>query len=288
MKLKAALFLSLFILKTSSLPAQELILNGGFEDVAVPGYSGQLYIDPIFFYSGAQVYDAMAPGGSLYPFASNGYVQSATGWTTTGYNFLFRSGDGSTASGGNGRNSWNESTMGFWSDLNGGSEYFPASSPAGGNFIALDAAYTSNYPWRSEPPYFSNHTRPLEQVVNGLTIGEEYQLTFYWAAAQQYGFDGDTTEFLTVTFGNETFTTQTIELPSHSFSGWMQETVTFTASAASQTLSFLAGGGPDGLPPFALLDGVSMKAVPEPGSLALLALGASAFLLVRSRRSKKE
>ena len=52
----------------------------------------------------------------------------------------------------------------------------------------------------------------------------------------------------------------------------------FQASAATQTLSFLAVGTPNGAPPISFLDGVSMTAVPEPASLAsmgtgLLALG---------------
>lgn len=295
MKFKTALVL--FALGAGSGMAQELIVNGNFENVAVDDYSAQLAIDPIFDSVPEWGPASVASGGSL----EQG-VQTVTGWTTTGYNFLFRPEDASVPAyivgyddddqpiygGGYGRNAFNESYAGFWSEANGGSGEFTA-SPAGGNFIALDAAFILTQNWNPWPDGYGteNLTQPLEQTIHGLVIGEEYELTFWWAAAQQYGFDGDTTEFLTVTFGEESYVTETIYLEEHTFSGWMQETVRFTATAASQTLSFLAGGGPDGLPPFALLDGVSMQAVPEPGSAALLALGVSGFLLLRSRRSAR-
>jgi hypothetical protein len=277
MKFKTALSFALLASAGMSIvSAQELITNGNFEIISIPNYSAQLAIDSIFFYSDSPAYDAIAPGGSL----EEG-VQLVSGWTTTGYNFLFLPEDASTATGGNGRNSWDETNMGFWSTTNGGTGTFSA-SPAGGNFIALDAAYIFNRNW-TVPPATANLTQPIGQEVGGLTPGQEYELTFYWAAAQQYTFDGPTTEFLTVAFGSESYQTEVINLPEHHFSGWMQETVRFTATATSQTLSFLAGGGPDGLPPFVLLDGVSMQAVPEPGSLVLLGLGAAGFLLRRRR-----
>ena len=48
-----------------------------------------------------------------------------------------------------------------------------------------------------------------------------------------------------------------------SFSGWMTESFKFTANSTSELLSFLAVGTPSGnVPPFALLDGVSLTAVP--------------------------
>ena len=47
----------------------------------------------------------------------------------------------------------------------------------------------------------------------------------------------------------------------------------FVATASSETLSFLATGtGGAALPPFALLDGVSIKGVPEPSTWAMMVL----------------
>ena len=57
------------------------------------------------------------------------------------------------------------------------------------------------------------------------------------------------------------------------FSGWMQETMTFTATSTSETLSSLAIGTPSGQPPFALLDGVTLSDVPEPASWGLMVSG---------------
>ena len=58
--------------------------------------------------------------------------------------------------------------------------------------------------------------------------------------------------------------------------------MTFTADAVNPVLTFLSVGTPDGLPPFALLDGVSLKAVPEPSAALLGALGALALLRRRN------
>jgi hypothetical protein len=59
-----------------------------------------------------------------------------------------------------------------------------------------------------------------------------------------------------------------------SFSGWLPVNLTFTANSTSELLSFLAVGTPSGnLPPFALLDGVSLTAVPEPSTWAMMLLG---------------
>ena len=65
--------------------------------------------------------------------------------------------------------------------------------------------------------------------------------------------------------------TATVTTPSHGFSPWELQSFTFTASSTSQMLSFLSTGGPSSsIPPFALLDGVSLIQAPEPGSWTLL------------------
>ncbi len=76
-----------------------------------------------------------------------------------------------------------------------------------------------------------------------------------------------------VSLGGQSFTTSSIAVASGGFSGWMTQTFTFTATGASEALTFLAQGTPTGLPPIAALDGVSLVAVPEPGSIALFAAG---------------
>jgi hypothetical protein len=147
----------------------------------------------------------------------------------------------------------------------------PASSPDGGNYVAMDGAYDAG---------------PLSQAISGLTVGDTYSVSFYWAGAQQYTFDGANTEQVEVSLGSQTQSTAVYDNTSHGFSGWMTQTFDFTATATSETLSFLAIGTPisPSVPPFALLDGVSMTQVPEPASLALLGIGVMGVCGVVGRR----
>jgi hypothetical protein len=103
----------------------------------------------------------------------------------------------------------------------------------------------------------------ISQSISGLTVGQTYVLTFYWAAAQQQGFTGATTEWWQVSLGAQTQNTGTFSLASGSFSGWMQQTMYFTATSGTETLSFLAGGTPSGEPPFSLLTDIDMTVVPD-------------------------
>jgi hypothetical protein len=69
----------------------------------------------------------------------------------------------------------------------------------------------------------------------------------------------------------------------------MPQTFYFTADATSEVLSFLAIGTPisPSVPPFSLLDSVSMMAVPEPSTWAMMALGFAGLGLAgyRARRA---
>ncbi len=214
-------------------------INGGFETVTAP--SGQL-----------------------------GYNVDATGWTTTGYNFLFASGTGDTtgASGVYG-------ALSLWGSNNGGLSVLPASSPSGGNFVAADGAFG---------------TAPIEQVITGLTIGKTYSVGFDYGYAQQAGFDGDTIQHWSVSFAGQTQTLENYSLANHTFSGWAHASFDFIANNATETLSFLAYGNLP-VPPFALLDGVTftpdvVPGVPEPATWAMLLVGFGGVgALARRRRS---
>jgi hypothetical protein len=213
----------------------DLVTNGGFE-VTTPSTGG----------------------GQL------GYNINATGWTTTGYNFLFTPGSadttGVTGSYGN---------LQLWGPNNGPANGLPATSPAGGNYVAADGDF---------------ETAPISQTISGLTVGQSYEVGFYWAASQQEGFTGATQQYWAVSLGSQTEDTSTYFLPSQGFSGWMYQTDTFTATSTSEALSFLAVGNLP-VPPFLLLDGVSMTATPEPGTLPLLVTGLMGGLgILRSRK----
>ena len=89
-----------------------------------------------------------------------------------------------------------------------------------------------------------------------------------------------------VAYGNPNGTNAE-KLAPNAFTGWMHETMIFTATNATETLSFLSNGTPGGEPPVNLLADVSMEAVPEPSSLALSALGVIGLYLVHARRRAK-
>lgn len=190
----------------------------------------------------------------------------ATGWTSTGYNFVFAPGT-ATTTGANGI----YGNMKLWGPGTGAANGF-TDSPLGGNFLAADGAYM---------------TQPIQQMINGLVVGQKYDLSFYWAGAQQSGYNGAQTEQWQATLGNQSFSTAVYQNTSHGFSGWMLQTFTYTATSSSEMLSFLAHGTPTGVPPFSLLDGVSLTAqVPEPSSVALMLAGL-AVLVGASRLQRR-
>lgn len=218
-----------------------LVFNGSFESLLVP---------------------SAAEFGSRHP------SQQVTGWTTSGYNFVFTPGSADTT-GATGQ--WDNVLL--WGPNDGAANGLPATSPAGGNFIAADGAFG---------------VAPLEQTITGLVVGETATLSFMWAGVQQYSYDGATTERFDVSLGTETHSTETVSLPSHGFSGWRSVTMSFTPTSATEVLSFLAAGTPSGQPPFSLLDGVSLtqNAVPEPASAALF--GGGLVLMARMAKRKRK
>lgn len=154
-----------------------------------------------------------------------------------------------------------------WSDPN---DYFwPSFSPISGNFVAIDG----------DPKVQGS----ISQSISGLVVGKTYTLTFDWGAAQLKNRSGDITEQLAVSLGGVTQDTGVLAVPSRSFSGWQSEKMTFTATAATETLSFLSIGSPTGLPPMAVLDNVSI-AVPEPATWAMMILGFGAIGFAMRRR----
>jgi hypothetical protein len=152
--------------------------------------------------------------------------------------------------------------------------------PDGGAFLLLDGDTHAN--------------GALTQMVTGLTVGDSYQVSFDWAAAQFADRTGPTTEKFVVDFGADSFTTATLNNASEGATNWFTVHHTFTATSTSELLSFLSIGTPNGLPPVALLDGVHLidvtvgtrSSTPEPASWALMILGFSGLgAVLRRRRS---
>ncbi len=147
----------------------------------------------------------------------------------------------------------------------------PGTSPDGGNAITQDAG---------------NELGALTQTVNGLIVGDHYQLTFYQAtmqaidAAVNSSFSAD----WAVSLGGSTQYSTSMFNPYKGYTPWQQVTMNFTASSASEVLSFLANSPNNGEPPFLLLDGVALSDIPEPTSIALMAAGAAGLMLMQRRR----
>lgn len=151
---------------------------------------------------------------------------------------------------------------------------FPATSPDGGDFVLADG----------DP----NYAGAFWQTIEGLTVGQTYELNFWQAAGQQLDFKGATTERWQVSFGDDTRLSSLFELPEGGVGPWEKQTMLFTATSTSQVLKFLAVGTPGGAPPISFLDGVSLQAtggVPEPTTWAMMLLGFGAVGFAARRRS---
>ncbi len=124
----------------------------------------------------------------------------------------------------------------------------------------------------------------ISQTLSNLTVGTNYEVTFYWGGAQQQNRFGPTTEQLAVSFGNATQYTPVLNNDSESFTGWNSASFVFAASSGTQVLSFSSIGAPSGTSKFATLDGVAVQDVPEPSSLAVFGMGLLGFGFVWHRR----
>lgn len=235
---------------TAANAATELVVNGGFETWGLGTNSDEFSTQ-------------YAPG--------NGQL---AGWTTSGLAFVFVPGDATAV----GRYGGFE----LYGPSNGRANGLTTSGQ-GGNYVASDAD--------------RGFGAPVTQLVSGFEVGKDYVVKFEWAAAQQLNFNGATFEAwqasilasnaavdTDVTVAN--FQTATVINPEAGFQPWRNESFRFTATEASHILRFWATGGPGGLPPFALLDGVSVTAVPEPATWALLIAGFGLVGVAARRRSR--
>jgi hypothetical protein len=195
-----------------------------------------------------------------------------------------------------------------------------------GNPSVISGLGAYNYVEADGNPHFESGFN--YETVMGLTAGTTYSLSFYQAASQEVGFSGPTTNQWIVALGapgsslfSASGTTPTtpdqncgtncvytdtdpsasiaasmlMNVPSNGLVDWNFTTVELTASAATETLSFLAwgdNGNTTNLPPMAFLTGVNSPAglvpTPEPASIALFGVGlAGVGGVVRRRRKNR-
>lgn len=146
-------------------------------------------------------------------------------------------------------------------------------SPGGGPVIAA----------AGDPDWLGS----ISQSISGLAVGTDYLLTFNWAGATQMNYSGVTTEKWQVSLGSDTPSTATITTPNESFIGWQSGSMTFTATAETETLNFQAAGTPAGTQTWLLLNNVQMSSVPvpEPNSMLMLSVGGAISAGLRRRRA---
>lgn len=166
----------------------------------------------------------------------------------------------------------------------------PTVTPFGGGFgaaglygnQAVNSVDRSGWYFGSDGDQFLRGS--IDQQLNNLSVGQQYTVQFSQAAGQQNGYTGSTTERWNVSFGGTSQLSSliTINGTATQVTDWQPQTMTFTANASSQVLSFLAVGTPTGLPPFSLLSGVSVT-VPEPFTIIGTLIGGTAALRLRKR-----
>src|SRR6478736_838184 len=143
--------------------------------LSLAGYGGQAAADVLPVQN--LTFTDFGPGG--LPPKTIFFFANAVGWTGPGPGDLVAiDAPGTATVPGSGGNSYP-----VWGPF--------ADPPPGGNFIQMDGN-----------PEFENS---FNQVINGLTVGTSYTLSFWQAAGQQQGFSGDTTEQWKVFLGTGTF-----------------------------------------------------------------------------------
>ena len=108
---------------------------------------------------------------------------------------------------------------------------------------------------------------------------------------------GSTTKAYMVTGYLNKWTTPLLSIPGYNppsgptnFSGWSTQTETFTVLGSGPTnelLSFFSEGSPIGGPPLNLLTNVSVVAIPEPATYALIGAGLLGIFAFRRRLKKR-
>lgn len=159
------------------------------------------------------------------------------------------------------------------------------SIPGGGNMVTFDAEATDGV--------------AFYQTITGLTPGQQYSVNFYqalnqqvnngWASPVSANWQVAMTDPLNPTgpaLSGQSFTSATMFADNSQspilYTPWQLQTFTFTASQASEALSFMSVG--TGAPPDLSLANVSLTTAVVPEPAGSLLLGAVGFITLFRRR----
>jgi hypothetical protein len=187
--------------------------------------------------------------------------------------------------------------------VNGSMNFSGAGAPTGWTFLVPTGESWRSFENRSSPEggsYFGIqdldsfaprfNVRGITQDVSGLVVGTSYELSFF-SMSNHTSLSPNAKQQWLVTFGalDSQIQTQAGQQTSASSQTWVHSTMTFTATATVQALTFAAEFLPGSYPEILNLDGVTLSAVPVPevSIQHLLAVGLAglAWLKLRRRRA---
>jgi hypothetical protein len=241
---------------------------------------------------------------------TNGAATTATGWNfgpidNFAANFLVKTGQSDYVTTGKGPTGQQGYIFSQFLTLYGSGSLPSADGTVNPWFVLQDAD-----PTLTNGKYYD---ATITQSLTGLVIGQDYQVSFYQASGQEnqgqsaianarWAVNLGTTNVsqtnytttgqlsTSMTAPNNGTTTTGVGSVAKGVNSWQQETMTFKAASASETLSFLAVGGPSGKPPMAMLTGITVKQViiPEPAEYIGTLAGIGSCLLLRKRLKQKK
>jgi hypothetical protein len=168
-------------------------------------------------------------------------------------------------------------------NITGGNSWLPLANPPS------PITNSGTYFFEADGGYQDGFEAAISQTISGLTVGASYELSFDWAAGQcvTYGIycGGEFNSGWAIAFGSDMDSVNSGNLAAQTFNGWLPYNKVFTATASSQTLSFLSRGGPSSSNPKSMIDNVSLRKVEVPGPLGILGV-ATAFGYSRRLRRR--